>query len=147
MPVAELVHSAHGRSRIRVPQLKRQAEAITDLAARLREHPGIEKVETSPLTGSLVFYHHGPVDDVLQFAKFESLFELREVCPTTLIDTIRGTNLRLKTFSLGRTDLASITVLGLLAAAAFQATRGQYLPPAISLLSQALTLLAETQAV
>jgi hypothetical protein len=145
MPEALLVHDAHGRARLRVPELKRRSERLERITSRLREHPGVDRVESSPVTASVVLYHRVPVEEILAFAKSEGLFEVRDTCPTSLIDCIKGVDQRLRRFSLGRTDLAQVGALALLVGAVVQIFRGRYLPPATSLLNQAITLLAETR--
>jgi hypothetical protein len=76
MHTAEMVHGAQGRTRIRVPRLKRQVSEMARLATRVREHPGVTGVQTSCTTGCLVVYHRCPVEDLLHYAKLEGLFEV-----------------------------------------------------------------------
>ena len=49
-----VVHAIPGRIRLKIQKLKNDPAAAKEVAARLRRLPGIDRVEASPVTGSVV---------------------------------------------------------------------------------------------
>jgi hypothetical protein len=49
-----VVHAIPGRIRLKIQKLKNDPAAVNEVVARLRKLPGIDRVEASPTTGSVV---------------------------------------------------------------------------------------------
>jgi hypothetical protein len=154
-PLARLVHSAPGRVRLRVPLMEgdpaeahRLFEATTGLA-------GVSKVEARPATGSLVIFHTGPwapLAEAFAAATGLALAAADEVEPLganaldASADMLEALDRAARRAFGGRTDLSELAFLGLVAAGAVQAARGQLVGPATTLFSQALNLMSARRA-
>jgi Heavy metal associated domain 2 len=69
-PATDVAHRTHGRVRVKVRHGKRDPEHLREVAERMGSIPGVERVETNPITGSVVLYY-----DVDRHSEFDWHFE------------------------------------------------------------------------
>lgn len=147
-PTAYLSHAIHGRARLKIPARRGDQAYFTVLAERLqRDCPGVRRVHVNPLTASVLIEHAEVLLPLGSFAAGAGLF-LLEATPPPLPPV--GPALRSAASTLDRSvrrtaggtwDLWTLLALVLLTLALVQVRRGTVLPPAVSLVWQALTAL------
>jgi hypothetical protein len=76
MPLADVVHSSAGRTRLRFPELRGTAAPLEAVAARLGRIDGVHALEVRPFTGSILVRHDGPFLDIARRAAAEGLFHV-----------------------------------------------------------------------
>lgn len=147
MVSAFVVHELFGRLRLRIPEKRKDAAYFAGLAERLSECPGVTRVESNALTGSVLLLHaeETSATDVARYAEQTALFSVKRLSatPTRTLGQEAAKGLDafgrgLASASGGTVDLQSVFFLMLLGLAAFQAKRGLVLPPAVSLFWEAI---------
>lgn len=118
------------------------------LAERLqRDFPGVRSVRVNPLTASVLIGYVGPMPALGPFAAGAGLFRLEATPPPVppvgpaLRNAASALDRTVRSSAGGTWDLWTVLALILLSLAFVQARRGAVLPPAISLVWQALTAL------
>jgi hypothetical protein len=144
LPVAVVAHSAHGRTRFRVPARRRDAEYFATVEQRLPQGPDVERVQGNPITGSVLVHHRGPAEALYTYAEKNELFRV-----STLGD--RASNLlrqrgsvldqQLRELTGQYLDVRSLTFIALVSIGLVQAMRGQFAGPALTIFWYAATLL------
>ena len=146
LPEGRVVHLSQGRLRVRIPEKRRDEAFFKLVEERLRLWQSIERVETNPLTGSVLVH----------FSDLGALFAenaMRNDLFTVNLDELRAEHDKprqavtawarqrwanadklLRRWTDGSTDLRSAAFLIAVAAAIVQAYRGQIAPPAATLL-------------
>jgi hypothetical protein len=147
MVSAFVVHELSGRLRLRIPEKRKDTTYFAVLAERLSECPGVIRVESNALTGSVLLLHAAQTSamDVVRYAEQVALFSVKRLSSTparTLgqeaAEGLDAFGRSLTSVSGGRVDLQSVFFLLLLGLAVFQAKRGLVLPPAVSLFWEAI---------
>jgi hypothetical protein len=118
-PAAFLAHASEGRTRLRVPERRGDADYFSTSAARLAEFEGVLAVTPRAVTASLLVEHESGFDAIAERARAAGLFTLE---PAAEEESLAP--------RLAVPGLAS--VLGALAVV--QLFRQRVLPPAITLL-------------
>lgn len=118
---AEIAHAMPGRARLRIPGRRGDTAFFASVAAGLATIPGVRKVETTPLTGSILILHTGPFAPISMAAQAARLFGVSKTPPAP------------PAASTVAIDPKVILGLGLGLAAAWQLAKGHVLPPAITL--------------
>lgn len=143
---ARIVHRLPGRVRLKIDQRRYDAAWFEALALELALVEGIRTVEVNPRTASLLLFHDGPLEPVLDalaargLVRLESL-EPREIPLTRRLRERAGRlDARLRQATAGELDLQGAALLGLLFLALVQALRGHVAGPAVSLLWYASNL-------
>jgi hypothetical protein len=77
-PAALVAHAIPGRTRLRIPARRRQAEFFAALAERLAAHPGIRRVRVNPSTASILLQHEGSIEDIAPDLRDTLLIVLEE---------------------------------------------------------------------
>jgi hypothetical protein len=135
-PTAHVVHRLPGRLRLRVEGRRGDRAWFDEAATTLAMLAGVEEVATSPRTSSIMLRHSRPADDVLAAAAARGLFQLADA---DLGEGSAAARLRAAAVGLSASEgLALVLTL----AALRQLWRGQILPPAVTLLAYAATVLA-----
>ncbi len=62
-PTAMVVHAIAGRTRLRVPERRHQADYFDAVSLRLTEHPKVRRVRANPGTASILLEHEGSIED------------------------------------------------------------------------------------
>ena len=147
-PVAQVVHRARGRLRLRVPGRRHDEGFFAGLSGRLAVLPGVIGVSANPATAGLLLLldpasDHDPVSAIAAAGLLE-VVEQGPVLSPALSGLRRASDrldLGLAEATGGIADLRTLTFVLLLALALHQAARGQLLVPAASLLWYAFDLI------
>lgn len=138
MDRAYLCHRAGGRSRIRIPDRRRDAEFFDWAARELADCDGIEAVIANPVTGSLLVSHSCTAESLAHRARDLGLFELVPgpvPVPTLTQQVGRGGALVSRTlgdWTGGRVDMAVVAFLFFVTLGVAQMVRGRVAIPAIT---------------
>jgi hypothetical protein len=148
---ATVAHHMAGRTRFRIPAGRGDRSYFTRLSEQLGQCPGVLSVTTNALTGSVLVFHEAADPDVLvAYARTFDLFEVKEEAVSAL-DRVRPPA-EILSHRLERmdhwvrsetrqaTDLRSLALTGLVAAALWQLLRGQVFPAAGTLVWYALSV-------
>lgn len=73
-PTAQISHAMPGRTRLRLTEHRGDAAFFASVASGVSALPGVYKVETRPLTGSVLIQHFGPLDKLGDAARSAGLF-------------------------------------------------------------------------
>lgn len=147
LPVAHLSHSLPDRCRLHIAERKGDAAYFAAVERALAAHAPVTRVESNPLTASLLIYHNGAQADLLRFAAEQQLFQLAAPLPgqaqvlTAAGDQLDRADQMVRRLTQGAFDLQALLFVGLLGAAVIQLFRGRVLAPAATLLSYAATIL------
>lgn len=153
-PKAIVTHSIRGRARLRVEDRKGRASWFDDIARALAKHGDVREVRVNAGTGSILVRHAGELSELLDWAKKEALFDTAHdgtarkapssfpMPPTAdaAWRVVERLDRRLRESEKARLDLRSYAFYGLAAAGLFQIARGEFFPPATSLMQTALEL-------
>ncbi|HXW60401.1 MAG TPA: hypothetical protein VEK06_02575 [Myxococcota bacterium] len=152
LPKAHLHHELPLRFRLYIPSKKGDEDFFKELSTELKEGDDVDSVQVNPKTGSVVIHHHGETAKIVQFAKNRELFLLETKASVKkkkhhgpskkLFGRLKELNHGITTHSDGKIDLGFITACGLLGLALFQAKNGRLLPPAWTLISQAISVIS-----
>jgi hypothetical protein len=138
-PVAHVVHRLPGRLRLRVAAKRGDAAWFDDAATTLAMMAGVEHVSTSPGRGSLLLRHARPAEDLLKSAAERGLFAVPAA--EAAGEGAGTTTERLRAAASGMSGRGGLAVV-LALAALREVLRGNIMPPAITLLAYAATVLA-----
>jgi hypothetical protein len=153
LPEAFVAHVSHGRVRVKIPAKKHDRDYFSQLKKYLEPWPGIKKVETNPLTGSVLVLHTldlKTLDDLKTMSDYSEMLGLFKVAPPetsnasvarSLAGGIAGLNQSVKGLTAGAVDLPTLGVLGLLGVGIWQVSRGDVAVPAITALWYASSIL------
>jgi hypothetical protein len=148
-PPAYVVHRLASRTRLRVPDLRRDHERCGVVVEALSHCPEVVAARANPMTASIVVEHDDDaLDRIAAYARDLDLFDLELQPPTRPVaapgvvveDALARVDAWVRTETAGRSTLGSVAVMALLAGSLWQATRGQVLPAAITLVWYALAL-------
>jgi len=147
LPVAHLSHSLPDRFRLHIAERKGDGAYFAAVETALAAYAPVTRVETNPLTASLLIYHNGAQADLLRFAAEQQLFQLAAEFPvqaqvlSAAGDQLDQADQMVRRLTQGAFDLQALLFVGLLGAAVIQLFRGRVLAPAATLLSYAATIL------
>jgi hypothetical protein len=148
LPDAHVIHSTPGRVRIRVASRHRDEAFFAQARTQLAQLEGVKRVEANALTGSVVILHALELGALVRHCERAGLFRLSLVAPALVpasaevSERVRGANRIVSSLAGGRIDFATLGFATLVGAAIYQASRGQLLGPAVTLLFQAITALS-----
>jgi hypothetical protein len=121
LPEAEIAHTIPGRSRLRIPTRRDDAVFFASVATGLSTIAGVNKVETRPLTGSILIHHDAPLAHVTEAAEKARLFAVAPHVPSaSFTEAIQ-------------LDPKMVVGIGLGVLALWQLTQGRVLPHATTL--------------
>jgi hypothetical protein len=150
--VIYLVHTSHGRTRLRLPCLRRDANLATPLAEGLQQVRGVEEVEVRPFTGSVLCVHDpyelsvdALLEEVRRLSGITTVVRPGEETPEEETELLRaleegsgiaraasqffkGVNVDVLRASEGRADLGTLAALGFAVAGAAEVVRTRKLP-------------------
>jgi hypothetical protein len=155
LPDAFITHVSQGRVRVKIPAKKNDVEYFSRLKNYLVPLPGVVKVETNSLTGSVLVLHSldlkslADLKTMSQYSEMMGLFKLAE--PETgnvslglgLAGAFAGVNDGVKGITAGVVDLPTVGILGLVGVGIWQISHGEVAVPAITALWYASTLLKD----
>ncbi len=123
LPIAQIVHAMPGRTRLRLPDQRGDSGFFASVASGVSALPGVYKVETRPLSGSVLIQHFGPLDKLGEAARSAGLFSLDTTGDTPARDDSRA-----------EVDPKRLVALALAGLAFWQISREKVVPPALTLL-------------
>ena len=143
---AYLVHATRGRLRVRVPERRRDIAWFRDAAARLSDCPGVEAIAANALTGSLLITGAVEQQDVIEFARARTLFEIVKAAPPDSpggpserwLSAMGRANRRFTAATGGHGDIGTALAAIFLVISVIQFARGQVAIPAVAALWYAL---------
>lgn len=126
LPIAQIVHSMPGRSRLRIADRRGDDAFFASLATALSTIAGVYKVDATPLTGSVLIQHGGPLARIGAAARDAGLFAVGKAPEASGEAPAMDFDPKL------------LLVLGFVGAALWQMSRERIFPPAITLLWYAM---------
>ncbi|MCS6878939.1 MAG: hypothetical protein RMK73_05760 [Geminicoccaceae bacterium] len=143
---ARIVHRLPGRVRLRIDRRRYDTAWFDALALELALSERVRSVEVNPRTASVLVYHEGPLEPLLDelaargFVRVESLAPREIPVAQRLAERAGALDDRLRRATAGELDLRGAALLALLLLALVQVIRGQVAGPAVSLLWYASNL-------
>lgn len=131
-PDAYIAHKIHGRLRIRLPSKRGDGPFFKDLGMSLSGCPGVEAVQVSPETASVLLNHTCPQGAIEHFVRERGLFELRNPSapgPTFMEKIkadIRSVDDRIKGGSGDAINLAGVSFLSLVGMGFYEILAGNF---------------------
>lgn len=150
-PRAYVVHRTRHRVRLRVPDKRADTAWFSEAAARLEEMDWVSRIETGPVSASLVL-HCDIADNLDERLSTTGVFEFQAQAPAVPPATeqlkagVSDLDRALRESGAGDTNLRSLLFLLMLILAGVQMARGQVMVPAISLLWYAMELVLGARA-
>ena len=145
-PSATLEHLTPDRARLRLPSLRREREALEELAHAMVDLPGVYSVEANPLTAGILIRYQGDFDELSKAALKAGLFIME--APEPGPDVMHGLRGRMRDMekllrrnSAGSIDVNTAAFLFFSLVAMVQLARGRIAMPALSALWYALNSL------
>jgi hypothetical protein len=77
-PIAYVAHQVRTRTRLSLPEHRRNGSVLGEIAQRLREHPGVIAVDVVELTASIIIAHEAEPETILKICKDLGLFDLAD---------------------------------------------------------------------
>ena len=155
LPEAFIVHVSQGRVRVRIPAKKHDAEYFAQLAGFLVPLPGVLKVETNPVTGSVLVLHAlelKAVEDLKAMSDYSQMMGLFKLASPKsgnaslgydLAAGFAGLNQTVKGLTAEAVDLPTLSILFLVGVGIWQVSRGEVAVPAITALWYASSLMRD----
>lgn len=143
-PRGILRHHIAGRARFCIASKRRDAAYFDRLSQQLGQCPGVQAVQTQPLTASVLVHYSGSLANVVEYAKSHSLFALARA---KVVPLSKRASRQLAAFdhgllraSGGAFDLAGLVFIGLVVASMRALLAGNMMR-ALSLLPYAVAAL------
>ncbi|OEU48761.1 MAG: hypothetical protein BA872_01770 [Desulfobacterales bacterium C00003060] len=136
LPDARITHSTSARLRIKIPSKKGDNSYFESLEQSLSGCNGVQGVETSPVTGSVLLFHDANMKGISRFAEEKGLFKVGTWGgePTPLVRRVRAgfedLDRRTKRLTGGQLDLSSAVFFSLISLSIYQIVRGNFYAPA-----------------
>jgi hypothetical protein len=127
LPEAHVTHHVAGRTRLRVPSRRRNAEYFTRVREELAKRSGFERIETTPVSGSILLHHDLTLEVIEQYGVETELFRIT-AAPVA---------------ESGNVDVKAVGAAGLFGLGLVQVMRGYALGPATTLIGDAVKLMAQ----
>lgn len=150
LPKAQVSHHSVGRTRLRIPERKRDLAYLTATGRRLEVIPGVERAAVNAATGSILLEHHLSLQELSNLGRDRSLFEVEEVKPAEPASESLASNLRtfvnksderIRSLTDGEVDVKLLVAGGLMGLSLFQLRRGDFLPAGMVLALMAVDTL------
>jgi hypothetical protein len=144
LPVARISHFTARRLRIKVPEKRRNTDFFAVVAERLATWESVERVETNPLTASILIHFSDPERLFLEAAAKNDLFDIDfdaafgdSAAPAVTEAVVRSfetADHALRRWTQNQIDMRGVLFLLLLAGGLFQLLRRRLDAPAPTLL-------------
>jgi hypothetical protein len=143
---ATVVHQISGRFRVRIPSARKDREYFARVRQIIGNSPGVEKVETNYLTGSVLVIHSSDPELIQQTAAREGLFELSKGTGSPKITARLNKGLgsfqeRLNRLAGADVDLEGLAFLGLAIGGGAQMLKKNIWPAGVTLVWYAANIL------
>jgi len=139
LPQAKLGKKLKNRLRIYIPEKRKSSEYFSKLKASLSQVEGVGRVDTNPLTGSVLIQYFGDISKVIEYAQMNHLFALErgaleeEVWISRMFREVDNLDMKISASTDGNFNLASIAGVVFIGLGGVQVYRGQILPVASAL--------------
>lgn len=148
IPKASLAHKIPNRVRLYVVSKKGADDYFRGVRETLEQDESVVEVKADARTGSILVFHEDEIESVLERAVRKGLFELtteaekepRGSLPDAALKGLSRIDKVLRDATDGALDITGATALVLLGLGGLQAKRRQVLPPAATLVGEALKL-------
>jgi hypothetical protein len=137
-PSGMVVSASHGRMRICVSEKKRDKSYFESLIHSLKSWPTVRRITANPVTGSLLIYSTLDKDELVSLLEKNGWLSI--TYPNAKRATPpRGPQSRRRTHhpSAGAPEISALVGMTLLGLAAWQGSRGKFLPAGLTLVFQA----------
>lgn len=144
LPAARISHFTPRRLRIKVPEKRRDTAFFDTVAERLAEWDSVERVETNPLTGSVLLHFPDPERLFLEAVAKNDLFDIdfnsafgdssEPVVTRAVVQSFETADQGLRRWTQNQIDMRGVLFLLLLAGGVFQLLRRRLDAPAPTLL-------------
>jgi hypothetical protein len=144
LPAARISHFTARRLRIKVPEKRRNTEFFDTVGERLAAWDSVERVETNPLTASVLVHFSDPERLFLEAAAKNDLFEIdldaafggspEPVVTKAAVQSFETADQALRRWTQNEIDVRGVLFLLLLAGGLFQLLRRRLDTPAPTLL-------------
>jgi hypothetical protein len=151
LPAARISHLTDRRLRIRVPEKRRDAAFFANVADRLSAWDSVERVETNPLTASVLIHFSDPQQLFLEAIAKNDLFDIdfdaafaQQSGPfvtRAAVQSFANADRGLRRWTQNQIDMRGMLFLLLLGGGVYQLLRGRLATPAPTLLWYAGDLL------
>lgn len=135
--------------------MRRQSAYFLSLEQRLSGCPGVSALETNPVTGSVLVMHTSSIAAIAEYAEHKDLFRIEAIpsaripaqAPFTVAVAEKFTafDKEVSKLSGGGLDVPSLAFLAFVGMAVNQMREGHTIPPAITLLWYAASVLLMAQ--
>jgi hypothetical protein len=144
LPSGQISHAIPGRIRARILERRGDERFFARVREELEREPGIARLDTNALTGSVLVLHNLDAERIASLAESHGLFRLEH----RSADEFEGNGASTATLfgSFARSQPSSLyerLALALIGFAAFEAMQGNIAAPAVTLLWYAFRLLEE----
>ncbi|WP_159729593.1 hypothetical protein [Methylosinus sp. Ce-a6] len=129
LPVATIVHTMRGRTRLRLAELRGDEKFFADLAKKLAGIGGVRRADPAPLTGGILIFHDKPLAGIGEAAEKAGLFRLQTNASPSVEKPME--------LNLGPREAAAAAFA---LAAAWQIYKEKVFPPALTLVWYAARL-------
>lgn len=135
LPEAHISHRTMHRLRIKIPSKKGNQVFFRKMEESFLDLPGVESIETNPLTSSVLICHHADPRSLCELIRQRSIVNLKEPsAPTTVRqDIFRGfktANTQISSLTGGKADLWDVAGLSLIGSGIYQMLKGNFAAPA-----------------
>jgi hypothetical protein len=144
LPAARISHFAARRLRIKVPEKRRNTDFFNTVAERLATWDSVERVETNPLTASVLIHFSDPERLFLEAAAKNDLFEIdlddafgnssEPVVTGAAVQSFETADQALRRWTQNQIDMRGVVFVLLLAGGLVQLLRRRLDAPAPTLL-------------
>jgi hypothetical protein len=123
--------------RIKIPQKKGDSAYFLSLNTAMSQLGGIKRLESNPITGSVLFIHNINADAIIEFARANSIFHfhLNSLNQNTnlhgnIMEAFKGINNQVRGLTGGEIDLWSLSFILLVAVGLYEICMGNFAAPA-----------------
>jgi hypothetical protein len=151
LPAARISHFTARRLRIKIPEKRRDNDFFRTVADRLATWESVERVETNPLTASVLVHFSDPEKLFLEAVAKNDLFDVdfnaavaslsEPVVTRTAVRSFEAADVAVRRWTENQIDMRGMLFLMLLAGGVYQLLRGRLATPAPTLLWYAGDLL------
>jgi hypothetical protein len=151
LPAARISHFTTRRLRVRVPEKRRDTAYFNTVAERLGTWDSVDRVETNPLTASILVHFSDPEALFLEAAAKNDLFDIDfdaafaplsdRVVTRAAVRSFEAADAAMRRWTASQIDMRGVLFLLLFAGGVFQLLRGRLATPAPTLLWYAGDLL------
>jgi hypothetical protein len=146
---AYVSHQTESRIRFYLPEEKGNKLLFSEIEKKLPQCEEVNRIQTNPITGSVLVLYVGDLSNVIHCAKKSLLFRVEPALEghkkwtVDILDKLDKADKEVIQSSNGDLNLLSFVALGLFGAGVFQLSRRMVFPAASSLFTDAFQLLVQ----